>query len=215
MKRWFVVCALLVSASAFASGIDGMGRISVGGGFRWVPNWWFQEHAAAAGTPMLPSIEGGPQGTASFGLGVSSLLEVSIDLLFGYQGFSLGQPDGGQNDFTVITAGGVLGGRLVGTDVLFKGFMLYLGVGAGPMLAAITSQSLKVPERSVLGLSVSGGATYRFADRYGITLEVRYLNGRSTVPDISGINVGGVWFSAMFTIFIPPSLKRDLDVPGF
>jgi hypothetical protein len=215
MKRFAVVLALLVSGASWAQGIDGWGRISAGGGFRWVPNWWFQEKSAALDRAMIPTIDGGGQGTASFGLGVSSMLEISVDLVLGYQTFALHNPDGDSNPYTSLTAGALLGGRLVGTDVFFKGFMPYLSLQAGPVLSAISSHDQMVPEKVNLGLSAAGGATVKIGDRYGFTLEVRYLQARNAVPGISGINVGGVWFTAMFTYFFAPALKRDLDVPGF
>jgi hypothetical protein len=201
--------------AAEASGVDGLGRVSVGGGFRWVPNGWFQSRAARAGTPVIPGIEGGPQASASFGLGVSSALEVSVDLVLAYQNINLRSAEGTTVSLDSLTAGGLLGGRLTATDVFFKGFMPFASVQAGPLLASITSASMTVPERVVLAVSASVGATWRFDDRYGITLEGRYLWARSVIPEISGINVGGVMASVMFTFFFPPSLKRDLEVPGF
>lgn len=215
MKRALLVCVVLLSSGALGSGIDGWGRISVGGGYRWVPNWWFIGRAAEAGTPVIPGLSGGPQATLSFGYGATSNLEVSIDLLGGYESFSLSLPDGGRADYSSVAYGVLLGGRLVGTDFPFKGGMPYLSVQAGPLLSNISTGSTPVPERLLGGMSVSGGFTWRFAERYGVTLEARYLYGRNAIPGISGINVGGVWFSAMFTIFFPPAPKRDLDVPGF
>lgn len=213
MKRLLLV-AMLLASPAFADGIEGWGHVSVGGGFRWVPNWWFFDHAAAAGTPVIPGITGGPQATASFGYGVTRLFELSIDLLGSFETFSLALPDGNRDEYTSSVYGAQLGGRLQGVDVFFKGFMPYLQVQAGPLLSNISVKSQTIPEKVVLAFSVSGGITYRFSEKYGLGVEVRYLNARSNTP-ISGINVGGVLFSAMFTFYFPPEPKRDLDVPGF
>lgn len=214
MRRWLLSVALLSSA-AMGEGFDGWGHVSVGGGFRWVPNWWFIEHAAAAGTPVIPGLSGGPQLTASFGYGVGTNLELSIDLLGSFETFALALPDGNRDEYTSAVYGAQLGGRLVGNNVFFPGLMPYLTLQAGPLLSNISSKTNPVPERVLLAFSGGGGLTYRFMERYGLTLEVRYLNARNAVPPISGINVGGVWFSAMFTIFFPPPPKHDLDVPGF
>ncbi|HEY0882340.1 MAG TPA: hypothetical protein VGD87_12445, partial [Archangium sp.] len=70
-------------------------------------------------------------------------------------------------------------------------------------------------ERVLLAVSAGGGLTWRITDRYGLTLDVRYMFARSAIWPISGINVGGVWFGLSFNIFFPPAPKRDLDVPGF
>ncbi|MDP1828343.1 MAG: hypothetical protein Q8L48_34055 [Archangium sp.] len=213
--RRLLLGVLLLSSTALADGIDGWGRISVGGGFRWIPNWYFIDRAAQAGTPVLPGLSGGPQLTASFGYGVSSALELSIDLFGGFETINLALPDGQKQEYTSGAYGVLLGGRFTGNNVFFKGFMPYLAVQAGPLLSAITSRVNSQPERVLLAFSASAGATWRFADRYGISLEARYINSRSVLSPISGINVGGVAFSALFTIFFPPPPKRDLDVPGF
>ena len=206
---------LLLSSAAMGEGIDGWGRVSVGGGFRWVPNWHFIAKAAEAGTPVIPGINGGPQLTASFGYGVTASLELTVDLFGSYETFALTLPDDQKDEYTSAIYGAVLGGRLVGSNVFFKGFMPYLALQAGPMLSSISSRVNPLPERVLLAFCAGGGLTYRFADRYGITLDAKYIYARSAVPPISGINVGGVMFSAMFTIFFPPPPKRDLDVPGF
>jgi len=215
MRKWTWAVVLLLSSAALAEGIDGLGRISVGGGFRWVPNWWFADHAAALGTPVTQGLSGGPAADVSFGYGVNANFELSIDLLAGYESIALALPDGGRDEYTSAAYGAQLGGRLVGNNVFAKGLMPYLTAQAGPWVSNISSHLTPVPERLLLAFSVGGGLTYRFMERYGITLEAKYMNARSAVPGISGINVGGVWFSAMFTIFFPPAPKRDLDVPGF
>lgn len=202
---------LLVAGSAEASGVDGLGRISIGGGWRWVPNWYFASKAEEAGRPLEAVSSGGPQGTASFSLGVNSWLEVAVDLFIGYEGFRLAP----QEQFSSVSYGGVIGARLVATDVLFKGFMPYLSLQAGPMLSSVASPQTPNAERLLGALSAAGGATWRFAERYGVSVEARWIYGRLFVPGISGINVGGVWFSASFVIFIPATPKRDLEAPGF
>ena len=215
MTRLLLVGLVLLSGTALAEGIDGWGRISVGGGFRWIPNWWFIDHAANAGTPVIPGLSGGPQVGASFGFGVTSNVEVAIDLLGGYETFTLRLPDDQKDEYTSAAYGAQIGGRIVGSNVPFKGLLPYLSVQAGPLVSSITSKLNPQTERLLLAITVGGGLTYRFADRYGITLEAKYIYARSAVWPISGINVGGVAFSAMFTIFFPPAPKRDLDVPGF
>ncbi len=201
----------LCAGPAGAAGVDGWGRISLGGGYRWVPNWYFADRAAEVGRALEAVSPGGPQGTVSFGLGVNAFLEVSIDLFAGYEAFTLTPGE----QFSSVSYGALVGGRLVAADLFFKGFMPYLTVQAGPMLALVASQATPVPERLIGALAAGAGATWRFSERYGVGLEARWIYGRSYITDISGINVGGVWFTASFTIHFPPSPKRDLDVPGF
>ncbi len=213
--RQALLAVVLLSSAALGEGIDGLGRISLGGGYRWVPNWHFIYKANQAGTPFVEGINGGPQATASFGLGVSSVIELSIDLLGSFETFKLALIDGGTEEYTSAMYGAQLGGRLTGTDVFFKGFAPYLSLQAGPLLSNVSSKSLPNYEKVLLALSASVGATYRFSPRYGIALDARYMLARATVPPISGINVGGFLFSAMFVLYFPSAPKRDLDVPGF
>ena len=210
-----LLAVVLMSLPAFGEGIDGLGRITIGGGYRWVPNWHFIYKANQAGTPFVEGLNGGPQATASFGLGVSSVIELSIDLLGSFETFKLALIDGGTEEYTSAMYGAQLGGRLTGTDVFFKGFSPYLSLQGGPLLSNISSRTNPNSERVLLALSASGGASYRFSPRYGIALDARYVLARSVVPNISGINVGGVLFSAMFVLYFPSAAKRDLDVPGF
>jgi hypothetical protein len=214
VSRWALLTALALACAAGAEGVNGAGRVSVGGGFRWVPNWWFKDRAAALGLSVAPGLDGGAQGTASFGYGVTSLFELSVDLILGYHSLALSYSDHDE-PVNSLSAGALLGPRLVGTDVLFKGLMPWLGVQVGPLLSNIATRVVMVPEKVVLALSASAGLNWKVSDRYGVGLEARYVMARNNLPDIAGINVGGVWFSATFTLFFPPQLKRDLDVPGF
>lgn len=213
MKRWWLCLLLVCSTPALAEGIDGMGRIAVGGGFRWVPNWWFETRAAQAGTPVIPGVNGGPQVMASFGYGVSSMFELAIDLLGSFELINLQLPDGQRDEYTSAAYGAVIGGRFVPN--VSKVLLPYLSVQLGPLLSNIANRANPQEEKLLLSLSAGGGLTWRITDRYGVSLDVRYVYARAAIWPISGINVGGVWFGLSFNIFFPSAPKRDLDVPGF
>lgn len=214
MKRPVVLALALLPLLAQAGGIDGVGRVSLGPGFRWIPNWYFHDRAREQGTPIAPGPEGGPDLAFSFGYGVTRIFEVTIDLLGGWQPFTVQQPTG-DVAYNAWMGSGLLGLRVVGSDVLFRGFMPYLCVQAGPLFSSIQSDHLSEPaERLALGASAGAGFDYRFGN-LGLGLDVRYLYSRAIVPGISGMNVGGVLFGLHFTIFVPASAKQELDVPGF
>jgi hypothetical protein len=198
-------------ARAESGSIEGWGRITVAGGYRRVPNGFFADRAAEAGRPMVRPSPGGPQGVASFGFGAFPFVEVAIDLLAGYETFTLE----GLEPFSAVSYGGLLGPRFTKVDVLFKGFGPYLGVHAGPLLSVVSSTSLPQREKLIGAVAVSGGFNYRFAERMALTVDVRWILARNYVEPIAGANVGGFWFSLGFTIFFAPEPKRDLDVPGF
>lgn len=212
----FALLALAVAlcaagARAESRSIDGWGRITAFGGYRYVPNGYFAEKAAEAGAPMKKPSPGGPQGGASFGYGAFSFLEVTIDLLIGYETFELE----GQAPFSSVTYGGLLGARFTKLDLLFTGFAPYAGVQAGPILSIVTSNSAPQPEKFLGGIAINGGFNYRFTERLGINLDVRWMFARNYVEPIAGCNVGGLWVSLGFSVFFPPAPKADLDVPGF
>ena len=46
------------------------------------------------------------------------------------------------------------------------------------------------------------GATLRFADRFGATLEYKYILARGIAPGIGGINAGGHWLGIGVTYYV-------------
>jgi len=209
--RFILITALITASPAAAESLEGMGRISVVGGYKWTPNWYFESRAAAQGSPLI-SRTPGIQGSASFGYGVSSWAEVAVDLFGAWETFALE----GYQPFSSTIYGALLGVRIAKLDFLVRGLVPYLQAQVGPSVAQIASTSVASSERVLMGISVSGGLTWRFAERFGITLEARYLQARLSVPEISGANVGGLFASIGVTMFFPGSLERkDLSVPGF
>ncbi|MDP3503025.1 MAG: hypothetical protein Q8S33_22015 [Myxococcales bacterium] len=212
-----VVSSVFFASPAFAdSPTDGVGRVSFGGGLRWTPNGFFNVKATEAGRPTTSSEEFvtaplGFQGMASFGYGAFEWLELAVDVFGGFESFQLE----GWLPFSSVSYGGLIGVRLTRYDFPFAGLVPYLGIQTGPMLVTVTSPSLPGAERIMQAWSVNGGAAWKFTERLGLYVDIRYLYGRAYVSEIAGRNVGGVWFSAGLTIFFPPTPRRDLDVPGF
>jgi hypothetical protein len=207
-----LVLVLGASAAHAQASIDGWGRITVLGGYRWTPNWYFNGRAAEAGYPVEKPSIGGPAVTASFGYGATSVIELAVDAFFAWETFKLANLE----PFNAFTYGGGIGPRLVKGDLFFRGFSPWVAVQAGPIFATVQSPSLaNNPERVLGAIFVAGGFHLRVADRWAITFDVRWIYARAMVPEISGINVGGVVFSLGVTSFFPPPPKRELDVPGF
>jgi hypothetical protein len=220
MRSLVVVAAgisVLLPSPGFAdSATDGIGRASLGGGLRWIPNDHFNEKAAQAGhantlqEEMVTAPLGG-QGMASFGFGAFEWFELAVDIFAGVESFKLE----GWLPFSSVSYGGLLGIRVTRYDLPFKGLVPYVGAQTGPLLVTVSSPSSPGTERIIQAWSVNCGAAYKFTDRLGIFFDARYLVGRVYVSDIAGRNVGGLWFSAGLSIFFPATPKRELDVPGF
>jgi hypothetical protein len=206
------VLVLSVQAAAQSSqSVEGWGRVTVLGGYRWVPNWYFAGKAAAAGMPVTRPSVGGPDVIASFGFGASEWLELAVDLFGSYDSFELR----GAGAFTAFTYGAVLGPRLTRTNVLFRGFTPYLGVSAGAAFALVSSPSVNPGERLLPGLTAVAGFHWRFTERWGVSLDLRWIYARSAIPGISGLNAGGVLLSLGLSTFFPPRPQLELDAPGF
>lgn len=212
--RFAFAVALLLAAPSFAdSPTDGIGRISLGGGLRWTMNDYFNARASEAARPVEAkgTAPWGFQGMASFGYGAFEWLEIAVDLFGGFESFQIA----GEDLFSSVSYGGLIGLRLTRYDFPFQGLVPYVGVQTGPMLAIVTSASEPGGERILQGWSVNGGASFRITDRFGLFVDVRYLHGRVFVAELAGRNVGGLFVSAGVSLFFPASPKRELDVPGF
>jgi hypothetical protein len=204
-----VLAAGVASAQAEHT-IDGWGRVTVLGGYRWVPNWYFADQAQRQGTPVSRPSVGGPALIASFGYGALDWLELSVDVFGAYDSFEVQ----GAGQFNAFTYGAVLGPRLTRAN-LFRGFSPFLGVEAGATFAVLSSSTVNAGERMLPGLTALVGFHWKVADRWAITFDARWIYGRSYLPGISGLNVGGVVFSLGVSALFAPRPHADLDVPGF
>lgn len=219
MRTTAVVAVALVAIAqvAFAdTPTDGVGRMSFGGGLRWTLNDHFNGRASEAGHPNTTAQDFvtaplGFQGAASFGYGAFDWLELAVDLFAGFESFQLE----GWLPFSSVSYGALIGVRVTRYDFPVRGLVPYVGAQTGPMLVIVTSPSAPGPERIIQSWSVNGGASWRFTERFGLFLDVRWMQGRVFVAEIAGRNVGGVFVSAGISVFFPPTPKRDLDVPGF
>lgn len=209
---WAVLLAAPAWAQpSFGPSLEGWGRIGVLGGYRWVPNWYFFDRAQGVGTPLVSANQGGPQAQVSFGYGASEWLEVAVDLFAGVDAFELDGPA----PFTAYTYGALLGARLVASEVPVPRLSPYLGAGVGPTFVLLQSRSVRAPERLVIGLAVLGGVQWQVHERWAVSLDVRWLLARGSVPGVSSFNAGGVLFSLGVSYRLPPEPQRGLEIPGF
>ncbi len=193
----------LVAAPAHAlepwtNGIDGVGRITIAGGWKQTPNDYFFGKAAEQGYPATWRGIGGPQGYASFGYGATSFIEASIDLFIGNDRFNLA----GYNTINTITYGALIGARFTFMDTFVKGFAPFIGAGVGPTLGYVFTASVDPVETLVTGIAGTAGVTWRLSDRLGVSLEYRFLYARANWI-LGGINVGANWLSLGLVIYFP------------
>lgn len=212
MKHFAVAAALCVATTAFAQDnpgrtIEGSGRVALQGGYRYTPNADFIRRAEAGGHPVEGgAIVGGPQFSASFGYAPLDWVEATIDLIVGFEAFRLRDLD----DFTSTTYGALLGVRLEKMDFPFRGLMPHFGVQLGPVLSFISGKSIAGSERFNTGYSINAGLSFRFADRWAVGFDVRYLFAYGNLPEVATFNAGGLWGSLSVTFFIPSGPKDPM-----
>ncbi len=214
MKRLLLCGALLTAFGAQAGSIDGAGRISIGGGVRWIPNWFFVEKALEQDYTVVENLQLGPSGVASFGYGVTAWLELAIDLVASWEGTRLTKPGGEDMFLSSFMAAGLLGFRVVGKDLVGR-FSPWATVQGGGLFSSLNAPGVDNAENMQPTFAAGGGFDIQFSTSIGLSLDVRYIYGRSFVPGISGINVGGVLATLSVVIFFPAEPKRELAVPGF
>lgn len=213
MKRAVLMFALLLAGSAFAGGVENAGRISIGAGARWVPNWYLADHAKTAGTPLVGHVGLGPSLAVSFGYGVMTWLELSIDFFGGWDPLAIQRKDGVAR-FNSFMGAGAIGARLVGKR-LWGPVSPWLSVQGGGLFSSLSGPDIAHQETFQPSVFAGGGIDVNVNSSYGLSFDVRYLYGRNLFPGISGFNAGGVMLTVSFVMFFAPSEKRELEVPGF
>ncbi len=197
--------ATVYGAQPWDHGVAGVGRISISGGWKSTPNDFFFKQSADQGYTAVSRGIGGGQGTASFGFGAISWLEVSIDLFIGNDRFELQ----GFSPVNVLTYGALIGVRATKMDLFFPGFAPYIGVGVGPTLGYVfTGTDGETWEKLVTGVAATAGLAYRVNDHFGILAEYRFLYARG-VWVTSGINIGGSFFSVGAIIYFPRTAPQS------
>ena len=214
MRRAVLWCALLLAGSAFAGGVENAGRISIGAGARWIPNWWLSDRATLAGTPLVDHVGVGPSLVASFGYGVTPWLELSVDFFGGWEPLAIKQSDGTTGRFNSFMGAGAIGGRLIGKK-LWGPVSPWLSVQGGGLFSSLSGPNVAHQEKFQPSVFAGAGIDVNVNSTYGLSFDVRYLYGRNYFPGISGFNAGGVMASVSFVIFFAPDQKRELEVPGF
>lgn len=213
MKKAVLLFALLLAGSAGASSIDGAGRISIGAGARWIPQWYLIDHAATAGTPVVDFVGFGPSLVGSFGYGVASWLELSIDLLGGWQPLSIQRPEG-VSRYNSFMGMGAIGARIVGKKLWGPVSPWATAMGGG-IFSSLSGPDVAHQEDFKPSFIGGAGIDINVNEHYGLSFDVRYIYGRNFFPGISSFNTGGVMLTISFVMFFAPEQKRELVVPGF
>ena len=205
MSRFLFVAIALLPALGLAQGIEGEGRITLTGGWRYTSQGYFENSARNAGTPVTEASHGGPTGVASFGYGANDALEISIDLFGGTDQLGLqGEPTLHMSEY-----GALFGARWF---LLLSGGKLrpWIGLLTGPTIVDVTGANLsQVSETIGNTYALSLGATWRLGPNWGASFDYHLMIVRGMVPGIGGISAGGNWFGLGFTYYFAPEPEHS------
>ncbi len=237
LRRLLPLLALLLSVPAAAqedeaevqdevpTSMDGVGRITVQGGWRVTSNETLYERwygGKGAGLPRAREASGAPVLALSFAYAMSDLVELGIDL-FGTAGrLYLNEPGegGAVNERRIDTVGyGALVGlrfQTVLPEVGPYGLVPFAGIFTGPVLASSQRAGEAAQEATSQAWMGSLGTTLRLSPRWGLTAEYRlaFMRGPVGPPaDRAGsFSQGGHWPSLGVTYTFPPEPTRPF--PG-
>jgi hypothetical protein len=190
----------ILSAGGIHNSVEGRSYITVMGGARWVPNWYFEDKFKIAETPLVPRLfPGGPSGVVSFAYAPFSSFEIAIDLFASSDTFEVTR----DANYLSISYGALLMGKYTSRNLLFEGFNPFLGVGVGPMLNWLGRSGALVDERLQVAVAAAAGFQFQFTSNLGLAVDLRYIFARRWFPEVAGLNVGGVAAHVGVTYFFP------------
>ena len=209
-----VLAALAVVAAAPAlaaeqGSVQGVGRITAGGGWRLVPNDHWRAGAAEQGTPEATPSIGGPHAFISGGYGALDYLDVGLDLYVGGERHTLETLP----TYTAVSYGVAVAVRFMKADFLVQGLTPMAGVGLGPTICYVGRDDGLIREIVTTGFSAMGGISWRLTHAFGLWLEYRFLLARGFAPEIGrSINMGGSFFGLGVTFYLE-SYKGPAETP--
>ena len=205
--RVVFAASALVALGAGAQSQEGAGRISILPGWRYTPNDAFAASAAAAGHPLTAPSRGGLQLTGVFAYAASASIEVAIDLFAGWETLRLEAAE----PVTSVTYGALAGFRFYA--LWDERWVPNFGLGLGPVLVYTSGgPAARVTERVVTGYAAIAGVAYRLDPGLSLSAEARWLLARGAVPEVGGVNGGGLWAGVGLTWWFAPDPSRGRGV---
>jgi hypothetical protein len=236
LRRLLPPLALLLAVPAAAQeedeavpdSMEGVGRISVQGGWRETSNETLYKRwygGTAEGVPRARDVSGAPVLALTFAYALSDLVELSIDLLGTSGRLYLNEPaaeEGGpitERRIDTLGYGALVGLRFqtVLPEVGPYGLVPFAGILTGPMLISSQRQGESVQETTSQAWMGSVGTTLRLSPRWGLTAEYRlgFMRGPVGPPGgrVGSFSQGGHWLTLGVTYTFPPEPMRP--VPSY
>jgi hypothetical protein len=212
------LAAFTASAQEGSPSLEGVGRISIQGGWRYVANTTFYDnYYSLEGNRELERAKqsrGGPLVLGTFAYGISDLVEIGIDLFAHGERIQLT----GQPRLTTAAYGAMIGLRFRSwLDIGPEGTVPFLGLLTGPMVAAAAFEGDPVRETFSQAWAGTVGATFRLTPTWGISTEFRQVFARGAVgrtdQKFGSFNAGGSWFTVGVNYTFPKDSSPSSRVP--
>jgi hypothetical protein len=206
-RRGVFAASALLALCAGAQSLEGAGRISVLPGWRYTPNDTFAASAAATDHPLTRPSPGGLQLTGVFAYAASASIEVAIDLFAGWETLRLEAAE----PVTSVTYGALAGFRFYA--LWDERWAPNIGLGLGPVLVYTSGgPAARTTERVVTGYAAIAGLAYRLDPGLSVSAEARWLLARGALPEVGGVNGGGLWAGVGLTWWFAPDPSRGSAV---
>jgi hypothetical protein len=212
------LAAFTASAQEGSPSLEGVGRISIQGGLRYVANTTFYDnYYSLEGNRELERAKqsrGGPLVLGTFAYGISDLVEIGIDLFAHGERLQLT----GQPRLTTAAYGAMIGLRFRSwLDIGPDGMVPFLGLLTGPMVAVAAFNDQPVRETFSQAWAGTVGATFRLTPTWGISTEFRQVFARGAVgrtdQKFGSFNAGGSWFTVGVNYTFPKDSSPSSRVP--
>lgn len=206
LVRFFLLSLIASSSAVMAqsqSSLEGIGRVSIWGGWRYTPNDGFYSKATAQGYPPISRSTGGPMGTATFAYSVTDDFELGLDLFAGREVFHL-------RDLPAISSTSY--GVLVGVRLQKQlGLVVpYVGAFAGPTLIYTANPMMGKHEVAATGYGAGAGLNVAISERFAVMAEAKFFLARGVAEGIGGLNGGGLWAGIGITYYFQREPKEGM-----
>ncbi|MFL5344664.1 MAG: hypothetical protein ACJ8AT_07715 [Hyalangium sp.] len=210
--------AFTASAQDDGPSLEGVGRISIQGGWRYAANTTFYDHFYSVpgneGLTRTSPSRGGPLVAGTFAYGISDLVELGIDLFAHGQRIQLT----GQPQLTTVGYGALIGLRFRSwLDIGPEGMVPFLGLLTGPILATAAFEGQPLHETYSQAWGGTVGATFRLNPTWGISAEFRQIFARGAVvlnnQNVGSFNAGGSWLTVGVNYTFPKDFGPSTKAP--
>jgi hypothetical protein len=73
------------------------------------------------------------------------------------------------------------------------GMVTYLGLFIGPAVVDLSPPAQPLSESVTNAYAAGAGTMWRLSERFGLALDAKWIWARGALPNVGGVNAGGLW----------------------